>query len=278
MKKKVINIKFDRNYQPVRKDYKRNISFYSGNNTINYSTPNINYVLNNYLTSNINYLPKNEVDTGHAKKMPLGTLVRLSNCICKVKFGPKEGTGFFLKILDRYNTFHFLVSNEHVIEQKYVNMRSELHIISEKGKHYYLTYSSYSKLIKCFPKPTDITIVPLLPANIRKMSDIDFLEMDLSLSNGRGFSQYLGEYVYCLQHPNKAPTHIAMGKIVKIFNIYEFEHSVDTAEGSSGSPIILCSNNKVVGIHKSGFEVNYINPGTFIVKFLIDLVLQKKNK
>ncbi len=248
----------------------------------NYFTSNKNHGSNNNFTSNIKHLQKNEADTSHAKKMPLNTLVRLSNCICRIKFGPKIGTGFFLKLMDGKNILHFLVSNEHIIEQQYINMKSELHFFTEKGKHYYLPYRYYSKIIRCFPKPTDITIVPIADFVINKVKDIDFLEMDLSWLNNRGFIQYLGEDVYCLQHPNNASTHIAMGKILKIFDSAEFVHSVDTDSGSSGSPIILCSNNKVVGIHKSGCEVNYTNLGTFIFKFLVDIIKQnpklKKSK
>lgn len=221
---------------------------------------------NNYnsKTNYINYLPKNECDTGHAKKMPLGTLIQKSNCICKIKFGIKEGTGFFLKLKD----MNFLISNEHVIEQMYVNDKSELHIFSEKGKHYIINSNGYSKLIKCFPAPIDMTVIPLLDNDLKIINDIEFLDMDFSISNGRGINQYLGEDVYCLQHPKGNPTNIAMGKITRIINNFEFEHSVDTDFGSSGSPIILCSNNKVIGIHKGGLVERSTNRGTFIYKFI----------
>ena len=49
-----------------------------------------------------------------------------------------------------------------------------------------------------------------------------------------------------------------------MFNYFEFNHSLDTRCGSSGSPICLISNQGVIGIHKSGIKSNFINQGTFI--------------
>lgn len=237
----------------------------------------ISFSSNNYGSkiNSINYLPKTKCDTNHAQKMPLNTLIKLSNCICKIKIGVKIGTGFFIKIKANSisKPIHFLISNEHIIEQQYVNDKLELHVCSEKGKNYIL----FSRFIKCFPSPIDITAVFISEEALKIMNDIDFLDIDLSINNGRGYNQYVGENVFCLQHPHGAPTNIAMGKIIKIVNNFEFDHSVDTDLGSSGSPIILCSNNKVIGIHRGGEESLYINRGTFIFKLIEELAKKVYN-
>ena len=66
-----------------------------------------------------------------------------------------------------------------------------------------------------------------------------------------------------MQHPQGKSTHAASGKILKITNTIEFNHNADTDYASSGSPVILFSNNKVIGIHKKRGSGNY-NEGTFI--------------
>jgi hypothetical protein len=71
-----------------------------------------------------------------------------------------------------------------------------------------------------------------------------------------------------------------MGKI-KLINNFTFEHSVDTDQGSSGSPVILISNCKLVGIHKKKNLHNKNNCGTFI-GFIIkeiqnNIKIHKKN-
>jgi V8-like Glu-specific endopeptidase len=78
-----------------------------------------------------------------------------------------------------------------------------------------------------------------------------------------GYNQYVGKDIYILQHPQGKSTHVASGKILKITNTIEFNHNADTDYGSSGSPVILFSNNKVIGIHKKRGSGNY-NEGTFI--------------
>ena len=62
------------------------------------------------------------------------------------------------------------------------------------------------------------------------------------------------------------------GKIKSIndSNKNEFIHSIGTSDGSSGSPIILIDNFKVIGIQKeNNNEKN--NIGTFIGKFVDEI-------
>ena len=53
-------------------------------------------------------------------------------------------------------------------------------------------------------------------------------------------------------------------------------HTIDTDNGSSGSPIILSNIEKVIGIHKKGDITNHINYGSFIGE-IFNEVKNKKN-
>ena len=69
--------------------------------------------------------------------------------------------------------------------------------------------------------------------------------------------------IVIIQHPSRKETHLGIGKILKINN-FEFEQTIDTEIGSSGSPVILMSNNLVNGIHKQSNKRTKNGIGTFI--------------
>ena len=50
---------------------------------------------------------------------------------------------------------------------------------------------------------------------------------------------------------NLGERHIPSG-LINVIKNFEFEHSLDTREGSSGSPVCLVDNQLVIGIHKGG--------------------------
>ena len=60
-------------------------------------------------------------------------------------------------------------------------------------------------------------------------------------------------------------------KIKRVFNNFEFEHTLDTRKGSSGSPICLINNRCVIGIHKAGDKNTFINQGTFLGEIIDSL-------
>ena len=68
---------------------------------------------------------------------------------------------------------------------------------------------------------------------------------------------------------------VPQGKIVSISD-KEFEYNCDTDPGFSGSPIILASNAKVIGIHKQGIINKKINAGTFL-GIIEELIEHKEN-
>ena len=76
-----------------------------------------------------------------------------------------------------------------------------------------------------------------------------------------GFKHYKDVTVFSSGYPYGEKMLTALGRIISV-NDYEFEHDIATEKGSSGSPIILLSNQKVIGVHKQANR-NY-NQGTFI--------------
>jgi len=208
---------------------------------------------------------EDEQDTKHSKKLQIKKIMKASKCICKIilgleKYNKAFGTGFFMYIFKEGKKHECLVTNYHVINENLVNSKSIIEIQINNNIHR-IKLDDSNRYIKCFKKPIDITIIQIINSDKFK-KDIDFLYYDLNYDFG--YEQYLNMDIFSIQHPLGGEAEYACGKIIKIFNNFEFEHTVDTDHGSSGSPIILNESLKVIGIHKQSNTLNNNNIGTFI--------------
>ena len=84
--------------------------------------------------------------------------------------------------------------------------------------------------------------------NNENFGDILYLELDENLFKEN--SEKIYESIYILHYPNKNAL-VSYGYGIRKLNIYNIEHKCYTELGSSGSPILNLSNNKVIGIHKA---------------------------
>ena len=120
----------------------------------------------------------------------------------------------------------------------------------------------------------DTTIIEIKPED-----EIDtFLDVDENAFK-KDYSKFYEKYspIYILQYPQGKFASHAVGAIDKIKKEILF-HSCSIENGSSGSPILLLSNFKVIGIHKGSKKINNedgINFGIWI-KFPIE-EFNKKN-
>ena len=96
---------------------------------------------------------------------------------------------------------------------------------------------------------------------------------DLNYKNG--YEIFKNKYIILAGYPKFESLlyerSISSGKITDINNC-EFEHSLDTSKGSSGSPICSKDGLNVIGIHKQGDKYKPINYGTFLGIVLDKLV------
>ena len=81
-----------------------------------------------------------------------------------------------------------------------------------------------------------------------------------------GYEQFLSEIIQIAQFPDGKELSLSEGKIIKLNNNnkYKFCHKADTKHGSSGSPIFLKGDYRILGIHSAGNEDKRINCGYFI--------------
>ena len=183
-------------------------------------------------------------------------------CVCKIKFGDDQGTGFPTKIpipkTDKEIPVLILCNHTHSGQMKddtkfilFIESESEPIEIKLKGRKFY-TNENY-----------DVTIIELKEKdNIKNFLELDDLVIKDIKNNENNNSKYLDETIYIIQYP-QGDLSISFGIIHKECEDkkYDFQHLCFTNYGSSGSPI-LKRNNKVIGIHKKG-NTKY-NLGTFI--------------
>ena len=193
---------------------------------------------------------------------------QMNMCICKITIKwiddmVEIGTGFLCKIPfpDESNFIYSLMTNCHVINTNNKEKLSKIEnfkINCDDGKiERILDLSSERKMFSIYEDDIDITIIEIFP-ELDKI--FHFLEIELiDITN-----KNIGKNIYIHHHPEGSTNcKISYGKIKDVdVDNYTFYHDCSTKPGSSGSPIFLLENYKLIGIH-SGYDiVKKLNIGT----------------
>ena len=201
----------------------------------------------------------------------------MKKCICKIYMdNGTKGTGFFCKIPfpDEKCLIPVLVTNNHVI--------NESHLEKDKKIDFTINNDNIKKKITIGKRKTytnksyDTTIIEIY----EDKDDIkDFLELDFDLNSEDFNNIYLNKTIYVLQYPNNESVSVSYGILKKIdSNNYDIYHFCSTDKGSSGSPILNISSNKLIGIHK-GLNLNQsFNKGSLLFYPFKDFISKIKEK
>ena len=94
--------------------------------------------------------------------------------------------------------------------------------------------------------------------------------MDLELEKNNVL--YNKETIYILNFPGDNNISVSYGIInnIEVSKEYEFIHYCNTEKGSSGSPILDITNNKIIGIHKGTKHI--YNLASFINYSIIEFI------
>ena len=207
------------------------------------------------------------------KPIPIALINKAIKSICKIRTehgnGYEFGTGFFLRIFSQKYliTIGFITNYEKQKE----NTEIEVEIYNKEV----IKLRFKDRFIRYFPKPLDILAIEIKDSDF-KTKDIEFLEYDPHNLN-EGYSTYKDIDVFSLCYNNIYGTDFeaacSSGRIENV-DKYEFEHSISTERGSSGSPIILFSHGNilnVIGIHISYSQFKRLNIGVFIGEIIKEL-------
>ena len=223
---------------------------------------------------------ENEVDTGHGAQISENASDKLFNSIARIEIKDNKGTGFFMKTHIKGKQYKFLCTNYHVISQELVDSKTTFDIYYGKKNNETkktIKLDIDKRFIRCFKIPKDVCIIEIIKTD--KIPEDKFLFPDLNYKNG--FDVYKNENFYLAGYPKVdkfiGERHISSGKITKIED-FEFNHTLDTRSGSSGSPICLINNQNIIGIHKGGYNKEHINYGTFLGIILDELEIDDKTE
>ena len=193
--------------------------------------------------------------------------------ICKMKIKGSTGTGFFCKIhLGNNQTMNCLMTNYHVLDEKYYKENKEINLLLNEDKEV-KTINTKLERKTYFNKEYDITIIEL--KQIDNISNV--LELDENLFIDKTNFFFADKSIYILQYPKGKDAAVSYGQL-KGFYKYNIKHTCSTDYGSSGSPILNLENNKVIGIHKECSSIFNYNQGTFLKYPLNCFISQNKSE
>ena len=196
--------------------------------------------------------------------IPIIIATKAMKSCCKIKMKGRLSTGFFMKVSD---SLKYLVTTYHLINERMINENVELELWNKKT----MKLAFNGRIIKFFDLK-DITAIEIKEKD-DIYNNIEFLDIDLNYKNG--YYQYLNADIFSVQYPIGGESTIASGKILEI-DEFEFGHSMFTAPGSAGCPIILLGNVRIIGVHKSRSREKDIGYATFIGEIFNEINIQNK--
>ena len=165
------------------------------------------------------------------------------DAVCKLIGG--HGTGFFCKFKVNGRIMKALFTNNHVLNENLIKENSIIQLRhNDKIKEIKITYDRF----KCTNKELDYTCIQILDNEDYN----NFFEIDDNINCQNPNVQYGNKLGVVYQFPNEKDLSCGEGLIEGIKNANNTNiiiHKITTDFGSSGSPIVLSDNLKVIGIH-----------------------------
>ena len=185
----------------------------------------------------------------------------------------KKASGFFMKFKRLNKSFYCIITNQHVIKPniyqnteiiiKYDNENKTLKLKLDEKERFILYLKDLLNL--------DMTIVEIIYKD-----NIDESFFLLPVENETNYYKFLGRTIQVAQYPYGLFLSMSEGIIQGIAenNKYILYHNADTDHGSSGAPIVLKGENRVLAIHRGATPDHTKNIGVFIIGMISDIITQ----
>ena len=204
----------------------------------------------------------------------ISNIMKVAKGTVKIELDNDKGvaSGFFLKLERNNKEFYCLMTNAHVITKEMITNQEKIKIkYDNETKEINLELNEKERIIFCFMGlGIDITIIEIIPKD--GIKDKTYF---LNPKTDNNYEEFIGKNIQIIQFPDGKKLSKSEQKITERFTKidYMFYHNASTIEGSSGSPIILKDDDKVLGIHKGGIRGKKKNVGIFI-----GIILEKIKK
>ena len=208
----------------------------------------------------------------------ISNIMKVAKGTVKIELDNDKGvaSGFFLKLERNNKEFYCLMTNAHVITKEMITNQEKIKIkYDNETKEINLELNEKERIIFCFMGlGIDITIIEIIPKD--GIKDKTYF---LNPNTDKNYEEFIGKNIQIIQFPDGKKLSKSEQKITERFTKidYMFYHNASTIEGSSGSPIILKDDDKVLGIHKGGIRGKKKNVGIFI-GIILDVIKKYKRK
>ena len=181
---------------------------------------------------------------------------QMYNCVCKI-YNNGEGSGFFTKIPYKSKMLPVLITNNHIINEIDISSNKKITLILKNDNIEKSLILDDSRLRYTNGK-LDITIIEI-KENKDQLKN-QYLELDDSIINYLKLnknereqpnylnSKYSNKSIYIMHYPEDKDVVVSYGPPPKL-NESGIRHKCCTNHGSSGSPILLINNQRLIGIH-----------------------------
>ena len=188
-------------------------------------------------------------------------LYEVFRSICKILIKGKIASGFLIKLFKNDEPLYCLMTNEHVLTSEMIENQEEIEIYYDnQRKRNKIKLNKEKRFIRDYKfLNIDAIIVEILIKD--DINDYFFLLPDLDYMNN--YEELIDKKICITQFPKGESLSHSEGKIISIAQ-YELTHLASTKNGSSGSPIFLKGNTRVIGIHKQAKKDGTENYGDFI--------------
>ena len=225
----------------------------------------VSNMINNNNISKQKILPENiQNEDNELVKFKIIKKIMTSNiekCICKIITKIKTGTGFFCDIPQK--CIKILITNNHVIDKTFLDNENKLNYsITENDNEIFKEINLKKDRYKYTDELLDFTIIEIL--------EEDNINNYLFINNNK---YNINDQIFSIQYPKGEDLNYAHGKIIGKQDNYLI-YDVGARGGSSGSPIILMNNSKVIGLHKGYLKDN---PNKINIGIPIELIINKIN-
>ena len=174
----------------------------------------------------------------------------------------ESATGFCINIPSQ--EYKFFVTNNHILDEDFVYHEKKL--IIYKSNNDKIEIDLDINRFKMTNKELDFTLIEILPED----NITDFLEIDEFINS----KNYIDEDIITLHFPEGKNLESLEGKNVKMKKEY-LEYSFPDSPTTSGAPIILKYNLKVIGLFKENYKKKKKTFFDYAVPF--NLILNKLN-
>ena len=208
---------------------------------------------------------------------------QMNNSICRIFNNKRNGTGFFVKIPYKNDILPVLITNNQVINKDDIlnNITIPIYLNNDKKIKNIKLDNNRKKYIN---EKYDITIIEI-KENEDKLNS-KYLELDDKIINYFKINKieklnylnyiYSDESIYILNYLKDNDIIVSYCKL-SYLNNNELYYQCNINENSSGSPILLTNNQKLIGIHNNITKKYKYNKGCLLIYLIIEFSKIKKN-